>query len=113
MSNQERLDVLRSVDALSGADAATLTELLPFFDEVLIEAGEVIAREGTLCHEFLVVADGELEVCRRGVASRLRPGDAFGWNEMRERSRHDATVLTVAPSVLLVMSHAQFRALSV
>jgi len=36
----------------------------------------------------------------------------FGWNEMRERGRHDATVLTVAPSHLLVMSHAQFRAAS-
>ena len=112
MSNRERLEVLRSVHVLSGADDAMLAALLPFFDEVTVPAGMVVAREGRLCHELVVVAGGELEVCRRGRASRLGVGGAFGWNEMRERGRHDATVLTVAPSHLLVMSHAQFRAAS-
>lgn len=110
MSDRARLEVLRSADALSGMDDATLATLLPFFDEVRVPAGVVVARDGSLCHEFFVVADGELEVCRRGRASRLHPGGAFGWREMRDRGRHDATVLTVSPSRLLVMSHAQFRA---
>ena len=110
MSNRERLEVLRSVHVLSGVDDAMLAALLPFFDEVTVPAGTVVAHEGRLCHELVVVAGGELEVCRRGRASRLGVGGAFGWDEMRERGRHDATVLTVAPSHLLVMSHAQFRA---
>jgi hypothetical protein len=112
MSNRERLEVLRSVEVLSGAGDAMLAALLPFFDEVSVPAGIVVAREGRLCHELVVVAGGELEVCRRGRASRLGIGGAVGWNEMRERGRHDATVLTMAPSHLLVMSHAQFRAAS-
>lgn len=110
MSNRERLEVLRAVSALSGAGDATLSSLLPFFDEVSVPSGVFIAREGSLCHELVVVAEGELEVCRRGRASRLHTGDAFGWREMRDRSRHDATVLSVRPSQLLVMSHSQFRA---
>jgi CRP-like cAMP-binding protein len=112
VSNRERLEVLRAVDALSGADGATLSALLPFFDEVTVPAGTVVAREGSLCHELVVVAGGELEVCRRGRASRMGIGGAFGWTEMRDRARHDATVLAVLPSRLLVMSHAQFRAAS-
>jgi len=110
MSDRRRLALLRSSEALSGVDDVTLASLLPFFDEVSLLAGVVVAREGSLCHEFFVVAEGELEVCRRGRASRLHPGAAFGWRAMRDRGRHDATVLTVAPSHLLVMSHAQFRA---
>jgi len=112
MSNRERLEVLRSVDMLSGVDDAMLAALLPFFDEVSVPAGTVVAREGGLCHELVIVAGGELEVCRRGRASRLGIGGVFGWNEMRERGRHDAMVVTVAPSHLLVMGHAQFRAAS-
>lgn len=110
MTDRARLALLRSSDALSGIDGATLASLLPFFDEVSVPAGVVIAREGSLCHEFFVVAEGELEVCRRGRASRLYRGAAFGWREMHDRGRHDATVLTVSASRLLVMSHAQFRA---
>jgi CRP-like cAMP-binding protein len=87
-----------------------MNELRRHFDEVSVPAGMVLAQEGRLCHEFFVVVAGELEVCRQGRASRLGPGEAFGWKAMHERGRHDATVITMSPARLLVMGHAQFRA---
>lgn len=110
MTVAERLAILRSVDELSSAGDDELRSLLPFFDEVLVPAGVAVAREGRLGHEFFVVANGELEVCRRGRASRLGPGCSFGWATMHDRGRHDATVVTMSPAQLLVMSHSQFRA---
>jgi CRP-like cAMP-binding protein len=110
MSHRERQAILRQVAALSRLDDASLSSLLPFFDEVCVAGGIVLAREGRLSHEFVVVAGGELELCHRGRASRLGPGDAFGWEAMRRRGQNDATVTTISPAHLLVMSHAQFRA---
>ncbi|HET7420717.1 MAG TPA: cyclic nucleotide-binding domain-containing protein [Candidatus Dormibacteraeota bacterium] len=110
MSDHERLEVLRRVPELSLLAEGTLRALLPWFDEVAIPAGVVLAEAGLLCHEFVVVAAGELEACRWGRASLHGRGDAFGWEAMRGRGRHDATLVTRSPSRVLVMSHAQFRA---
>lgn len=110
MSEKERLDILRNVKELSTADDTKLRSLLPFFDEVAVPAGVAVAQESRLCHEYLVVASGQLEICRRGRATLLGPGGSFGWTPMRVRGRHDATVVTTSPVQLLVMSHSQFRA---
>ena len=110
MTEGERLGVLRRVAGLAGATDEELRSLVPFFDEIWLPAGVVLAREGRLSHEFFVVASGEVEVCRQGRATALRPGDPFGWTAMRERGRHDAAAVTMSPVCLLVMGHAQFRA---
>jgi CRP-like cAMP-binding protein len=101
MSTPEKIEALRKVG---------LESLAGFFDEVCVPAGTLVAQEGRLCHEFVVVAAGQLESCRHGRATRLGPGDALGWEAMRDRGRNLASVHTVSPSRLLVMSHEQFRA---
>jgi CRP-like cAMP-binding protein len=40
----------------------------------------------------------------------LTAGDSFGWDAMWEREPNSATVVVEADARLLVMSHAQFRA---
>ena len=110
MTARERAGVLRGVVELSALDHSALESLLPFFDEVTVPAGALLACEGRLGHEFFVVAEGEVEVCRRRRATRLGPGGSFGWAVMHERGRHDATLVAISPARLLVMSHAQFRA---
>lgn len=110
MSEQDRLDLLRSVPELSSIHGPAVRALLPFFDEVMVPAGIALAVEGRLCHEFFVIASGHVEVCRNGRATRLGPGAAFGWREMRDRGRYDASVVALSPVHLLVMGHSQFRA---
>jgi CRP-like cAMP-binding protein len=101
MSTLERIEVLRKVG---------LESLAGFFDEVCVPAGTLVAQEGRLCHEFVVVATGQLESCRQGRATRLGPGEALGWEAMRDRGRNLASVHALSTSHLLVMSHEQFRA---
>ena len=86
--------------------------LRPHFDEVWVDAGETIASEGSLCHQFFVVADGVLETCRRGVRGELVTGQAFGWAAMRNRGVNEASVKALTDARLLVMGHAQFRAIT-
>ena len=110
MIDRERLLILRQTKEFSRFDATRLRSLLPFIDEACIPAGMLVAQEGRLCHEFVIVAAGELESCRHGTPGSIGPGDAFGWREMRDRRPHDASVRAVSPAHLLVMSHEQFRA---
>lgn len=109
MTAADRFSVVRGIGELTGASDAAVRSLVAFFDEVVVPAGVVLARGGELGHEFWVVADGTVEVCRRGRPTLLRRGESFGWAAMRDRGVHDATAVTVSPARLLVMGHAQFR----
>jgi CRP-like cAMP-binding protein len=87
-----------------------VSALRPHFDEVVVPAGEQIAVEGRLCHQFFVVVEGRLETCRGGVRGELLAGQGFGWAAMRERGVNEASVRAVGDARLLVMGHQQFRA---
>lgn len=112
MSTEERLRALRAAKELRGLSTAQLRRLMPYFDEQCIAAGEQLALEGGLCHQFVIVASGSLETCRQGRPGTLGPGGAFGWQAMRDRGVYDASVYAGSPAHLLVMSHDQFRAVA-
>jgi CRP-like cAMP-binding protein len=105
-----RLETLRATRELAPY-SARLQSLLSYFDEVSLPAGSVVARESDQCTEFVVVMGGRLVA----IGSHARPctltaGDSFGWAAMWEREPNSATVVVEADARLLVMSHAQFRA---
>jgi CRP-like cAMP-binding protein len=102
---------LRGTRELASCKARDLEALLPYFDEVALPAGTAVAAEGLRCTEFVVVMDGRLKVRSNGVERRLlRAGDSLGWSAMWERGWNEATVVVEEAARLLVMSHAQFRA---
>ncbi len=101
MTAAERRRALRSL---------RLESLLPYFDEVVVRAGEELAVEGRLCHQFFVVVDGRLETCRGGVRGELVAGQGSGWAAMRARGVSEASVRAASDARLLVMGHEQFRA---
>jgi CRP-like cAMP-binding protein len=105
-----RLDTLRATRELAPY-SAKLQRLLPYFDEVCLPAGSVVARESDQCSEFVVVIGGRLKATGQHTRPRtLTAGDSFGWDAMWEREPNSATVVVEADARLLVMSHAQFRA---
>jgi len=79
-------------------------------DEVDVAAGKVLIREGRPGDTFYVILDGEADVVIGGKRRRvLRAGDFFGEISMIDRGLGTATVTTLKPSRMFVMSHAQFR----
>ena len=111
VSNGTRLETLRTTRELASYQDSLLKGLLPYFDEVVLPAGTLVAREGDFCAEFVVVMQGRLKVTAPFAQSRtLIAGDSLGWDAMWERESNSATVVVDAEARLLVMSHAQFRA---
>ena len=110
MTNRDRLRALRATTELASFTTGQLQGLLPFIDERYVPAGTELAREGSLCHELLIVAGGEVEACGKSGWAKLGPGHTIGWQAMRDRGLNEATVVAASPTHVLVMSHHQFRA---
>ena len=107
----DRLARLRTTPELAGWSDRSLQALLPQFDEVTLPAGRLIAFEGSPCTELVIVLEGALSArSRSGDHRLLRAGDSSGWRAMWERGPNEATVVVESEARLLVMGHAQFRA---
>src|SRR5437870_9506116 len=79
-------------------------------DEVDVQAGRELVRQGSAGDTFYVLLEGEAEVVVDGQPrSTLEPGDFFGEISMLDRGPATATITTRTPARLMVMSHSQFR----
>jgi len=106
-----KLAVLRSTVKLAGCSTEELRFLLQYVDEVTVPAGTRIAVRGETCNQFVIVAEGRL---REGSPDdgwySLLPGGSAGWAAMWDMTANEATVVAETEARLLVMGHAQFRA---
>ena len=107
-----RLAALRALPELAPYTDRELDGLLGNLDEVAIGPGVRLATAGLPCHSWLVVLEGHVDACGRGGRRGLVEGDSAGWTAMWERGRNPETLVSASPVRLLVMGHAQFRALA-
>lgn len=110
-ASERRLQALRSTPELARCGSSQLRGLLQHVDEVAVPAGSLVAAEGQICSQFVIILEGRLRAARLGHGCQtLGPGDSWGWNSMWDRSANDATVVAESDARLLVMGRAQFRA---
>lgn len=108
----DKADVLKKVPLFRGFSGRDLDLIARAADEVKVDAGKVLARQGTLGLEFLLILEGEARVERDGkVIARLGRGDFFGEMSLIDGKPRSATVLAESPSVLLVVEARSFRKL--
>ena len=112
-SAKARFEALRAVQELDNCSDKDIGSLLSYADEVCLLAGDQIAQLGRSCTEFVVVIEGVLRARSHGASYLLRRGESHGWDAMWERSLNPATVTVESDARLIVMSHAQFRAIKV
>ena len=74
-------------------------------------AGAVLAREGTLARQFIVVLDGIATATHPDGCGEVAAGDAIGAREIIRRTPHRATIVAETPVVLEVLSLREFAAL--
>jgi CRP-like cAMP-binding protein len=81
-------------------------------DEVDIEAGRHLVREGEFAYEFFVIEEGTAEV-RRGdqYLDELGPGDFCGEIGLIADSTRNASVIAISPVTAIVMTGPAFRQL--
>jgi CRP-like cAMP-binding protein len=105
-----KIDVLKRVPLFAHCSRSSLESAAANTDEVDVEAGRVLIRQGEPSDSFYVLLDGEADVSIDGTHRRtMRAGDFFGEISMLDRGPATATITTVRPSRMMAMSHAQFR----
>jgi CRP-like cAMP-binding protein len=105
-----KVDALSRVPLFAKSERKELEFLATRTDEVQVEAGRTLIRQGSPSGTFYLMLEGEAEVQADGKARPpLRAGSFFGEISMLDGGPATATVVTKTPARLMVMSHAQFR----
>jgi CRP-like cAMP-binding protein len=103
---------LRDVPFFADLGKRELEQVGKWTDEVEVEVGTVLGRQGSVGYEFFVILDGAAEVRVDGVhVADLGPGEFFGEIGLLESARRTATVTAATPMRLIVVFVREFRAM--
>jgi CRP/FNR family transcriptional regulator, cyclic AMP receptor protein len=101
---------LKSIPLFEEVGDEELAQIAPFAQEVSVEAGKVLVREGDFSYEFMAIEDGTAEVTRGGEhVADLGPGDFFGEVGLLEKTLRNATVTAKSPMRLLTLTGWDLR----
>jgi CRP-like cAMP-binding protein len=102
----------RSVPIFAGCTETELAEIDRLADEVHVEAGRTIIREGDLGQEFALVISGEADIVKDGEAvARIGPGAYFGEVALLDSITRTASVVAVTDMTLEVIDRRGFNTL--
>jgi CRP/FNR family transcriptional regulator, cyclic AMP receptor protein len=101
---------LRSLPLFADVSDDELSEIATFAQEISVEAGCELVREGDFSYEFMAIEDGEAEVTRHGEhVADLGPGDFFGEMGLLEKTLRNATVTAKTPMQLVTLTGWDLR----
>ena len=101
---------LRGIELFSRLSKGELKRLAQWADEVTVDEGYALAKEGEFAYEFFVIEEGTADVIQGGnLLTELAPGAFFGEIGLLETERRTASVIATSPMRLIVMFHSQFR----
>jgi CRP-like cAMP-binding protein len=86
-------DRLKSIPLFQTVSDDELSQIAPFADEIQVDAGTQLVREGDFSYEFFAIEEGDVEVTRGGEhVADLGPGDFFGEMGLLEKDVRSASV---------------------
>jgi CRP/FNR family cyclic AMP-dependent transcriptional regulator len=101
---------LKSIPLFEEVGDQELAQIAPFAQEVSVEEGKVLVREGDFSYEFMAIEEGEAEVTRSGEhVADLGPGDFFGEMGLLEKTLRNATVTAKTPMRLVTLTGWDLR----
>jgi cAMP-dependent protein kinase regulator len=101
---------LKSIPLFEEVGDEELAQIAPFAQEISVEAGKVLVREGDFSYEFMAIEDGTAEVTRGGEhVADLGAGDFFGEVGLLEKTLRNATVTAKTPMRLLTLTGWDLR----
>ena len=96
---------LRSIPLFKDVPDDELGQIATFAQEVTVDAGRELVREGDFSYEFMAIEEGEAEVTRHGEhVAKLGPGDFFGEMGLLEKTLRNATVTAKSPMRLVTLT---------
>jgi CRP-like cAMP-binding protein len=113
MARQGSIDeLLADVPLFEGLSREQLSKVAGLMTAVDLAAGRVIARQGEVGREFLILLDGEVEVSRDGkVIATRKSGDYVGEIALLDKRPRTATVTAKTDVVAEVLNRAEFSTL--
>jgi CRP/FNR family cyclic AMP-dependent transcriptional regulator len=109
-SQDTKVTALKRAPLFEGLSRKELTHLARVSEDMELEAGATLCKEGEIGHEFFVIVDGEVEVKRNGRKVALRGGGEFvGEIALLEQTPRTATVTAKTPLRVFVLTDKAFR----
>jgi CRP/FNR family transcriptional regulator, cyclic AMP receptor protein len=100
---------LRQAPLFEGLSKKELTELARRSEDMELDAGTVLCREGDVGQEFFVIVDGQVDVKRKGRKLGTRgAGDFIGEIALLEDIKRTATVTAKTPLRVFVLTRPAF-----
>src|SRR5438067_8684949 len=107
-----KIAVLRDLFGFAGPRDRELLALASLFDEVRLEPGEPLIREGEPGREVFLIVDGEAAVSLQDQPlGTVGPGEFVGEMTLFERAPRSATVTALTPVRTLVAGAQSFATL--
>jgi CRP/FNR family transcriptional regulator, cyclic AMP receptor protein len=101
---------LKSIPIFADSSDEELRQVATFAQEISVEAGRDLVREGDFSYEFMAIEEGEAEVTRGGEhVADLGPGDFFGEMGLLEKTLRNATVTARTPMQLVTLTGWDLR----
>ncbi len=112
-SHDDKAAALGRAPLFTNLSGAELVELAKVTEDLEVDKGKVLAREGDLGREFFVIVDGEVIVTKDGEElRRLEAGEFFGEIALLwESPRRTATVTAAGHLRFFVLTRQAFRGL--
>jgi CRP/FNR family cyclic AMP-dependent transcriptional regulator len=109
-SQDTKIQALKRAPLFAGLSRKELAQLARVSEDVEVEPGKALVKEGETGQEFFVIVDGNVKVTRkrRRVAKR-GPGDFVGEIALLEDTPRTATVTTETRVRLFVLTRKDFR----
>ena len=96
---------LKSLPLFADVPDEELAQIAGFAQEVTVDQGRELVREGDFSYEFMAIEDGEAEVTRSGEhVADLGAGDFFGEMGLLEKTLRNATVTAKTPMTLVTLT---------
>lgn len=105
-----KVEALSRAPLFEGLSKKELAELARMTDDLELEAGTVLCRQGKPGTTFFVVMDGDVEITRSGRRAETRSSpDFFGEIALIEDVPRTATVTATTPLRCFVLTAPEFR----
>jgi cAMP-dependent protein kinase regulator len=96
---------LKSIPLFADVPDEELGQIATFAQEVTVNEGRELVREGDFSYEFMAIEEGEAEVTREGRhLADLGPGDFFGEMGLLEKTLRNATVTAKTPMRVVTLT---------
>ena len=110
-SQDTKVQALKGVSLFAGLSRKELVQLERVCEDLEVEPGKVLCKEGEIGHEFFVIVDGKVQVTRKGRrVATLSNGDFLGEIALVTELPRTATVTAETAVRFFVLTRREFHA---